>query len=354
MIELARHIELLLLSKDCVIIPDFGGFVTHYCPARWNPEDHCYLPPSRTIGFNPQLKMNDGLLVQSFMTAYNTSFSDATRIVAGKAGELTDHLQRSGKAELGQVGELSYGIDGTYLFRPFEYPLLTPALYGLSGFTIHELTDIPQPAIHRSHGPAVSSSGKTIRLVPRYIREAAAVAAAIILSFFLSTPAENTYVESGNYARLFPGNRVETAISESLAHILVGNEQPHTQQRNPITVKEVKVTAEVPVPAHTPAVVIREETAIGITTPQPDTPVAPGNSTGTYKIIVGSMSTERDAEKLVLELTGKGYPHASVVKGDGRIRVSIMAFDTREEANRHLVPLREEPEYENAWLLITR
>ena len=34
MIELARHIEILLLENDCVIIPDFGGFIAHYQPAR--------------------------------------------------------------------------------------------------------------------------------------------------------------------------------------------------------------------------------------------------------------------------------------------------------------------------------
>ena len=33
MIELARHIEILLLENDCVIIPDFGGFIAHYQPA---------------------------------------------------------------------------------------------------------------------------------------------------------------------------------------------------------------------------------------------------------------------------------------------------------------------------------
>ena len=36
MIELARHIEILLLENDCVIIPDFGGFIAHYQPARNN------------------------------------------------------------------------------------------------------------------------------------------------------------------------------------------------------------------------------------------------------------------------------------------------------------------------------
>ena len=55
MIELARHIEILLLENDCVIIPDFGGFIAHYQPARYIKEENLYLPPVRTIGFNPQL-----------------------------------------------------------------------------------------------------------------------------------------------------------------------------------------------------------------------------------------------------------------------------------------------------------
>ena len=63
MIELARHIEILLLENDCVIIPDFGGFIAHYQPARYIKEENLYLPPVRTIGFNPQLTINDGLLV---------------------------------------------------------------------------------------------------------------------------------------------------------------------------------------------------------------------------------------------------------------------------------------------------
>lgn len=55
MIELARHIEILLLENDCVIIPDFGGFIAHYQPARYIKEENLYLPPVRTIGFNPPI-----------------------------------------------------------------------------------------------------------------------------------------------------------------------------------------------------------------------------------------------------------------------------------------------------------
>ena len=56
MIELAQHIEALLLENDCVIVPGFGGFVAHYAPATHVKEENLFLPPTRTIGFNPQLK----------------------------------------------------------------------------------------------------------------------------------------------------------------------------------------------------------------------------------------------------------------------------------------------------------
>ena len=40
MIELAQHIEALLLENDCVIVPNFGGFVAHYAPATYVKEEN--------------------------------------------------------------------------------------------------------------------------------------------------------------------------------------------------------------------------------------------------------------------------------------------------------------------------
>lgn len=45
MIDLARHIETLLLENDCVILPDLGGFVAHYNAATYIEEEHTFLPP---------------------------------------------------------------------------------------------------------------------------------------------------------------------------------------------------------------------------------------------------------------------------------------------------------------------
>lgn len=44
MIELAQHIEALLLENDCVIVPGLGGFVAHYAPATRVEEENIFLP----------------------------------------------------------------------------------------------------------------------------------------------------------------------------------------------------------------------------------------------------------------------------------------------------------------------
>ena len=103
MIELAQHIETLLLENDCVIVPGFGGFVAHYSPATRVKEENIFLPPTRTIGFNPQLKLNDGVLVQSYMSAYDTSFADASRIVEKEVNEFIGLLHEEGKAHLDNI-----------------------------------------------------------------------------------------------------------------------------------------------------------------------------------------------------------------------------------------------------------
>ena len=86
MIELSRHIEALLLEHDCVIVPGLGGFVTQYVPACRLPDEVLFLPPHRTVGFNAELTLNDGLLVQSYMQAYDTSYPETVRMIEEAVG----------------------------------------------------------------------------------------------------------------------------------------------------------------------------------------------------------------------------------------------------------------------------
>ena len=106
MIELERHIEVLLLNNDCVIIPNFGGFMVHHVEARYDEKDHIFLPPYRTLGFNPQLKMNDSLLAQSYIEAYDISYPEAIKRIESEVDELNQILDNEGEYELNDIGNL--------------------------------------------------------------------------------------------------------------------------------------------------------------------------------------------------------------------------------------------------------
>ena len=218
MIELAQHIETLLLENDCVIVPGFGGFVAHYSPATRVKEENIFLPPTRTIGFNPQLKLNDGVLVQSYMSAYDTSFADASRIVEKEVNEFIGLLHEEGKAHLDNIGEIHYNIYGNYEFVPYDYKITTPSLYGLDSFEMHELSVLQQKEkVWIPAHPEKEKKTFEISINRAYLRNAAAMIAAIVLFFAFSTPVENTDVQKNNYAQLLPSELFEQIEKQSVA-----------------------------------------------------------------------------------------------------------------------------------------
>lgn len=346
MIELALHIEALLLENDCVIVPGFGGFVAHYAPATHVEKEHLFLPPTRTIGFNPQLKLNDGVLVQSYMSAYDTSFSDATRIVEKEVSELIELLHEKGKVDLENIGEIHYNIYGNYEFVPYDYKLTTPSLYGLDSFEMQELSALQQK--EKVLIPAdLTQEKKTyeIRINRAYLRNAAAMIAAIVLFFAFSSRVENTDIQKNNYAQLLPGELFEQIEKQSVAVTPVLTKSHVAQQvsvpkltadkaktSRPVAVKEVKV--------------VKKETAPAPVVAQPQT-----NVNHPFHIIVAGGIGMKDAEAMAKQLRTKGFAEAKAINTDGKVRVSILSFSNRKEATKQLLELRKNETYKNAWLL---
>lgn len=366
MIELAQHIEALLLENDCVIVPGLGGFVAHYASATRVKEENIFLPPTRIIGFNPQLKMNDGLLVQSYMSVYGTNFSDATKMVERKVDELIATLHEDGKVDLPNVGEVRYTIHNTFDFAPYDNKITTPYLYGLDAFEMQELSALEKPSTENVAAYSVPAAIKkekrtfSIKFNRAYLTNAAAVVAAIVLSFFFSTPIENTEVVEENYAKLLPDELFEKIEKQSLAitPIIVkqntptrksANKQKGTQKKvvAPVAVREVKV-------GKTPAV-STEAQAKTETPKQNVQPVATKQSVATpkrpYHIIIASVGTEQDAEAMAAQLVAKGFSTAKAIVGDGKMRVSIESCGTEVEAYQALARIRQNEMYKNAWVL---
>ena len=344
MIELAQHIEALLLENDCVIVPGFGGFVAHYAPATHVKEENLFLPPTRTIGFNPQLKLNDGVLVQSYMSAYDTSFADATRIVEKEVSAFIEILHEEGKAHLENVGEIHYNIYGNYEFIPYDCKITTPSLYGLDSFEIHELATLQQK--EKVLIPAnLTREKKTyeISINRAYLRNAVAMIAAVILFFAFSNRVENTDIQKNNYAQLLPGELFEQIEKQSVVVTPVSVKSRGTQQQvqktsapkitvdkaktsRPIAVKEVKVNKQETVPA-------------------PVSAKSQANFNHPFHIIVAGGISMKDAEAMANQLKEKGFAEAKALNTAGKVRVSIRSFDNREEATKQLLELRKNETY---------
>lgn len=375
MIELAQHIEALLLENDCVIVPGLGGFVAHYASATRVKEENIFLPPTRIIGFNPQLKMNDGLLVQSYMSVYGTNFSDATKMVERKVDELIATLHEDGKVDLPNVGEVRYTIHNTFDFAPYDNKITTPYLYGLDAFEMQELSALEKPSTENVAAYSVPAAIKkekrtfSIKFNRAYLTNAAAVVAAIVLSFFFSTPIENTEVVEENYAKLLPDELFEKIEKQSLAitPIVVkqntptrksANKQKGTQKKVvvPVAVREVKVGKTPAVSTEAQAKAETSKAVVTSETPKQNVqPVAAKQSVATpkrpYHIIIASVGTEQDAEAMAAQLVAKGFSTAKAIVGDGKMRVSIESCGTEVETYQALARIRQNEMYKNAWVL---
>ena len=365
MIELAQHIETLLLENDCVIVPGFGGFVAHYSPATRVKEENIFLPPTRTIGFNPQLKLNDGVLVQSYMSAYDTSFADASRIVEKEVNEFIGLLHEEGKAHLDNIGEIHYNIYGNYEFAPYDYKITTPSLYGLDSFEMHELSVLQQKEkVWIPAHPEKEKKTFEISINRAYLRNAAAMIAAIVLFFAFSTPVENTDVQKNNYAQLLPSELFEQIEKQSVVVTPVYVKSEAMQQAKklsatastssstktsstkkntadktskPIAVREMKVA--------------KQETAATASATTPAAVKSPESANHPFHIIVAGGISLKDAEAIATQLKSKGFANAKALNMDGKVRVSISSFDNRNEATKQLLELRKNETYKNAWLL---
>ena len=145
MTEISRHIAILLLDNDCVIIPGFAGFVAHYIPAELDEASGRFYPPKRTIGFNPQLQLNDSLLAQSYTESYDISYPEAMHRLEMEIDEIKQSIEIYGEYEFEGIGNVSKTSDGHYSFNPCTAGLLTPALYGLKEFIVESATGTSLP-----------------------------------------------------------------------------------------------------------------------------------------------------------------------------------------------------------------
>ena len=364
MIQLHRHIEILLLESDCVIVPDFGGFMAHRVPAHYDEEECLLYPPSRTLGFNPQLQLNDSLLVQSYIEAYDISYPEAMRRIESEVEELKEHLHNDGIYELNGLGTLTVNAEGNYEFAPCEAGILTPSLYGLGTAYMQKLGDkrlIPdvdaqaaltvQLAEEDTAAPVVSmdeetpdsqepatdliefeDDNRTISLKYSWIRNTVAAVAAAVLFFFIATPVVNSDLESTTMSHI--GSQVLYKLMPKDSNVVPATLVTKTDAD---TTHKVAVNTEKTADLQ-PAPAVRDEA------PQATAPA------DYYTIVLASQVKKSNAEEFVEQLHKEGHEDARLYIYNNVVRVILGSFATESEAYKKLNRIQQEEGLEDAWI----
>ena len=358
-IELNRHIEILLLSSDCVIVPDLGGFMTHHVDARYDDEDNMFVPPLRTLGFNPQLTMNDSLLAQSYIEAYDINYPEAIRRIEAEVTELKQQLYNDGFYEMTGIGVLSLNEDRHIVFEPCEAGLLTPSLYGLGAFEMLPLDEktnsqIVQVATQvpltnndstQSIRTTTKDGEKAIIVKMSWLRNAAIAAAIIIFLLFTPTIINNIGTETQQPSMSevdllpLPNKTVEPKkLDTSAVNIKHDSIETPAAEENVSPADTTKIES-----ADTNAL---KAEAIAKTTPEPITEKETG-----YCLVLASQVAQQGAENLVSQMKQHGYEDTRVNINRNVRRVVYGHYPSQDAAYQALNKLRNSSsDFDEAWV----
>ena len=360
-IEIERHIEILLLDNDCVIVPGLGGFTAHHVEARFDESDDVFLPPLRTLGFNQQLKINDSLLVQSYIEAYDISYPEALRRIEGEVEELRQRLANDGYYEMTDIGVLEMNEDGNIIFTPCEAGILTPELYGLSSFEMQPLmaeesttsassTQVQKPNVEptpitttvfdqvgQKEETSANDAGqdtdtdedaeKTICIKVSWLRNAGIAAAAALLLFFVIFPISHSRLKNVNI-----GDFNGTSFFSKL--------MPKDSQMNNINISEIKANAK-----DSSRQSVKDSVKDSIKG------IEPKVKSDTFCIVLASCIPQKNAERYVEQLHKKGFDKAYAMVNNKMVRVIYGNYTSETDAYNDLQKIRSKDEFEQAWIL---
>ena len=129
--ELANYIKELLFENDCIIIPNFGGFIVQYRPSEILTTEHLITPPAKTIVFNKQLAENDGLLINHIAKKQNNNFAEAEKWLTQRTLEINHALQTYGSYSLPAIGTFDIDIERNMKFSPLSSANFLKDAFGL-------------------------------------------------------------------------------------------------------------------------------------------------------------------------------------------------------------------------------
>ncbi len=323
MIDFISHIEYLLLRHDCVAVAGLGAFLVHETPAHYDAAAGIFIPPTRTLGFNSAVNINDGLLAGSVARKEGISIEAAASAIAVEVAAFRHQLSTSGYLPMGRLGVMSVGSEpDALLFEPAADSNVTLRYTGLLPLDISPIAD------DDTEIAAESADGASARstILPLPIKIAASVILLLVacgLFFTTGDLVNNTrqdlaLLDSGLTGRLEASQVISEAELTPVSREIILNIAP---------------PAELPTIVDTTSVAPQRKGAA----------VTPSATPGRYLLVVASLPSRRAAEKHIGDDSS-----LHIIEMEGKFRVYTSSCATLSEATEMASDVRKT--HPNVWI----
>ena len=342
-----QRIRELLFDHDCVIVPEFGGFLVQYKGARIDEARRSVHPPTKEVGFNKQLTRNDGLLVDSVAKRDDVRFEQARARVAEQVEGWQRTLGHGGRVEVTGVGTFWTDSAKNLRFEPDPHANFLKDAYGLRAVVASPIAkpvvvETLKEAVVRKLEPVLADEATTAsRNRPLLWAASAAAAVLVAVATFMLAPA-NGKQQLGGWAswmqREAPGY-----VQRVTAPVIVEELGDESFSLPDAVDSAVTVDVEPGVELVVAPIVAPDTTHVAVA------PVAP-RAKGLYHVMAGCFSVRTNADNLVAGLRSRGFDAAIIDQHKGLWRVAIGSFGDERIAVEALVAARKE-EAPGAWIL---
>ncbi|MFT5628597.1 MAG: hypothetical protein ACI92X_001850 [Dokdonia sp.] len=307
--QLEIYISDLLYRYDCVIVPQFGAFLTHRVSAKLNETTHSFYPPKKALSFNEQLQTNDGLLANYIAEVEKVPYLVAVEKIAKQVKAIKSYLIEGETIELNNIGDLLLNEEGNINFEPSHHINYLTDAFGLSQFKTTQVTR----EVHKEIVEAVEKV-IPIAITPEKRKSRPYLKYAALGFIFLTV--------GGLVASNYYGDQIDN-------HNQIAQEEANEQL-------DAKV----------------QEATFVITSPLPAATLQVEKMTGNYHIVAGAFRIEANSIKKVQQLKDKGFKARKIgVNRYGLHEVVYSSHTDRVEALQALKTIKRTHNRE-AWLLV--
>lgn len=336
----------LLHEHDCVIVPQWGGFLAQYRPARLDQGRKLIHPPSKEVGFNRHLLRNDGLLADLIAKRDGLSFADANALIEREVELWRSGLDGFGRLELPRIGIFYRDAERNLQFDPDDRANFLKEAFGLRVVAAIPIQVKEVERDTRIISLPQKDNGPVER---RPWMWAAAASTALLLgaaTFWVYTSVDAGIAQWSGLGK--PSPTPTYAPATDPLPTMTASASVFTLPEESLGVRTLPLTpadsVTVTVDLGTPAAFAPADTTI-VATPVKTMLRA------RFHIIGGCFAQPENADRLLADLHGKGYPAARLAQYGALHPVAFGSYGDRGAALDALALIRANGS-EQAWLLV--